>query len=367
MVFIISTVFLLYVILILRYRIGWKKIGSTLENSLKLKVSVIIAMRNEEQQIITLFKSLNNQTYPSSNWELIIVNDHSTDNTLNLVKKQNFKNLLVLNLEEGEYGKKRAIEKAIKVSKGEIILTTDADCSFSPQWIQKMTSFFKEKKIQFVAGPVYFYKRRGVFASLQTLEFTSLIGSGAAAIGNYNAIFCNGANMAYRKSVFYEVNNYEKDKSVSGDDVFFLHNVKNKYSQGIVFAKDNQAIVYTEAVQTLSKFINQRKRWTAKTTNYKDSHTIYISFLVLLVNIFIIYLFLMSFVGFIYFKFFVLVFILKFLVDIYFLNPVLRFFKREDLIKWIFPFELFYSFYIVLIVILSFTKSFEWKDRIHKK
>ena len=75
----------------------------------------------------------------------------------------------------------------------------------------------------------------------------------------------------------------------------------------------------------------------------------------------------MSFVGFIYFKFFVLVFILKFLVDIYFLNPVLRFFKREDLIKWIFPFELCYSFYIVLIVILSFTKSFEWKDRIHKK
>ena len=90
--------------------------------------------------------------------------------------------------------------------------------------------------------------------------------------------------MAYRKDVFFEVNNFESDDITSGDDVFILHSVKSKYPNSITFSKDENAIVTTDSVQTLSSFINQRKRWTAKSSGYKDFASIYASYLVLFVN-----------------------------------------------------------------------------------
>ena len=253
------------------------------------------------------------------------------------------------------------------LAEGEIILATDTDCSFSPTWVQTMAFYFEDSSIKLVSGPVEFHKQKGVFQSLQALEFASLIGSGAGAIGIDSAIFCNGANMAYRKDVFLQVNNFESDTVASGDDVFLLHSVKAKYAKAIAFAKDENAIVITKGTQSIKTFINQRKRWTAKSSAYKDFASIYVSYLVLFVNLAIVFLFTMQFFFQQYFELLILFFIAKFIADLFLLYPVLRFFKRTDLIKWIFPFELFYSFYIVLIVILSFTKSFEWKGRTHKK
>jgi cellulose synthase/poly-beta-1,6-N-acetylglucosamine synthase-like glycosyltransferase len=218
-----------------------------------------------------------------------------------------------------------------------------------------------------VSGPVAYHKQKGIFLSLQALEFSSLIGSGAGAIGVNNAIFCNGANMAYRKEIFLEVNEFSIDTAVSGDDVFLLHSVKAKYPNAIAFAKEQSAIVITDAVQTVSGFINQRKRWTAKSSSYKDNASIYTSFLVLFTNLAFVFLFVMHFWDFEYFNLFILFYGVKFLVDLILLFPILKFFNRIDLVKWIFPFEIFYSFYIVLIVVLSFTKSFEWKGRVHSK
>jgi cellulose synthase/poly-beta-1,6-N-acetylglucosamine synthase-like glycosyltransferase len=267
----------------------------------------------------------------------------------------------------GEFGKKNAIKKAIELASGDIILASDADCSFNPKWVQTMANYFADENIKLVSGPVAYHKQKGMFLSLQALEFSSLIGSGAGAIGVNNSIFCNGANMAYRKEVFLELNDFSNDTAASGDDVFLLHSVKAKYSNAIAFAKQENAIATTDAVQTLNGFINQRKRWTAKSSGYKDFASIYASFLVLFTNLALVFLFAMHFVSIQYFELFLLFYALKFLVDLLLLTPVLKFFKRTDLIKWILPFEIFYSFYIVLIVILSFTKKFEWKGRTHSK
>lgn len=358
---------LLYVGLISNYYLGWRKIKLPNKLDVRPKVSVVIALRNEENKIEKLLNNLRAQIYPKSQLQFILVNDHSTDNTLNLL--QNFKSddLIVLNMHEGEFGKKNAIVKAIQIAKGEIILTTDADCSFSPNWINTMIGYFTDDKIKLVSGPVDYHQKKGVFQCLQALEFTSLIGSGAGAIGSGNPIFCNGANMAYRKEVFLEVNNYKNDNTVSGDDVFLLHSVKQRYPNGIVFAKDKNAIVKTNSLNTLPFFINQRKRWTSKSSSYTDRSTIYTAFLVLFTNLSFLYLFVLCFFDMKMINYFIGFYLLKFIIDLIFLIPVLDFFKRKDLIKWIFPFELIYSFYIVLIVILSFTNSFEWKGRTHKK
>jgi len=298
---------------------------------------------------------------------LILVNDHSTDNTLNILNSSQLDNLQVINMPNGEFGKKNAIKKAVELASGDIILASDADCSFNRNWLQTMANYFADENIKLVSGPVSYHKKNGVFQSLQTLEFASLIASGAGAIGAENPIFCNGANMAYRKDIFLEVNEFANDRSVSGDDVFLLHSVKAKYPNSVTFAKENSAIVMTDAVESLSGFINQRKRWTTKSSGYKDNASIYTSFLVLFTNLAFVFLFAMYFWNIEYFNLFILFYGVKFLVDLILLFPILKFFNRTDLVKWIFPFEIFYSFYIVLIVVLSFTKSFEWKGRTHSK
>ena len=167
-----------------------------------------------------------------------------------------------------------------------------------------------------MSGPVTYRKQKGIFFSLQNLEFTSLIGSGAGAIRINNAIFCNGANMAYRKEIFLEVNEFSIDTTVSGDDVFLLHSVKAKYSNSVAFAKEKSAIVTTDAEQTVSGFINQRKRWTAKSSAYKDNASIYTSFLVLFTNLAFVFLFVMHFWNIEYFNLFILFYVVKFLVDL---------------------------------------------------
>ena len=199
-----------------------------------------------------------------------------------------------------------------------------------------------------------------------SIEFYSLIISGAGAIGNNRAIFCNGANLAYRKETFLQFNGYSND-IVSGDDVFFLHFVKKKFPKGIFFAKNNKLIVDTKAVLSFSHFINQRKRWTSKSVYYKDFSTIYSSLIVFITNLSIVFYFFLSINNFFPFDIFCLAFILKCLVDFLLLIPILSFFQRKHLIKWIIPFEFFYSFYIVLIVLLSLSSTFEWKERLYKK
>ena len=364
---VILIILFLYALLIIRYTLGWHKVQAITNKDFTPKVSIVIAMRNEENEVERLLQNLQSQIYPTDKLELILVNDHSTDNTLNILNSLQLDNLQVINMPNGEFGKKNAIKKAVELARGDIILASDADCSFNPKWVQTMANYFTDENIKLVSGPVAYHKQKGIFLSLQALEFSSLIGSGAGAIGVNNAIFCNGANMAYRKEIFLEVNEFSIDTAVSGDDVFLLHSVKAKYPNSIAFAKEKSAIVMTDAVQTFSGFINQRKRWTAKSSGYKDNASIYTSFLVLFTNLAFVFLFAMHFWNIEYFNLFILFYGVKFLVDLILLFPILKFFNRTDLVKWIFPFEIFYSFYIVLIVVLSFTKSFEWKGRVHSK
>ena len=367
MLFCIALIIFLYTLQILKYRIGWDRIKPENPQAFTPKVSIVIAMRNEEKEITRLIAALKTQIYPTDSLEFILVNDHSTDATLDLLEKAKLDNLQIVNMPDGQFGKKNAIAKAVQIAKGEIILSSDADCSFSSNWVRTMVSYFSNSNIMLVSGPVCFHKQKGIFHSLQALEFTSLIGSGAGAIGMGNAIFCNGANMAFRKSIFLEVNNFSTDKVVSGDDVFLLHNVKEKYPKSIAFAKNEDAIVTTDGAQSIKDFINQRKRWTAKSSGYKDGASIYTSLLVLFTNIVGVLLLGLVLFDTYYLDYFIYYFSVKFLADLCLLLPVLNFFQRKDLTKWILPFELFYSFYIVLIVILSFTNSFEWKGRVHKK
>ena len=365
----ISLILLLYSFNILRYLYGWRINSFDTKSSYFPKVSVVIAVRNEENNILKLLSDLSLQDYPQDLFNIIIVNDHSTDGTLDLLNQElsKYPNLILHNLTTSLEGKKSAINTGVNISNHEIILSSDADCSFPNTWISSMVSGFNDKQIKLVSGPVTFYKESSLFNKLQTLEFLSLIGAGAGAIGIGNPIFCNGANMAYRRETYKKVFDTIDLNIASGDDVFLLHAIKRKYKSSVRFIKDVNAVVYTNAVEGFDQFINQRKRWAAKSTSFKDAYTIYTSILVLLVNFSTIYLLFFSLFHVDVFFFFLWFFLIKNIVDILFLSNVLSFFSRKDLLKWMLFFQIFYSFYIVLVSFLSQLQTFSWKKRLYKK
>ncbi len=359
-----------YIILILSYRIGWNRLKSSNLNTNFPTISVVIALRNEEKNIERLMYELSNQSYDYKKTEFIMIDDHSTDNTFKLLCQYQEKkeNLITFKQDKKLFGKKEAIIKGIKAANGKIIITTDADCSFHNNWLSNIVNYFNNQNVKLVVGPVQFFETKNFWGKFQELEFLSLVGSGASSIGLNRGIFCNGANLAYRKSLITENNNkIFKQNIISGDDVFLMHYIKDKFPNGVVFAKNKEAIVKTHAVPSLGDFFNQRKRWAAKSIAYRDFDAVLVGFIVLLTNLLFLFLIIGSFFyrGLLYY---VLIFlVLKFLVDTIFLAPILNFFKRRSLLKFILFFEFIYSFYIILTVIMSFTSSFKWKGRKHKK
>ncbi len=281
---------ILYLILLIILIINWLILKKLSKKSDDLRIgivfSIIVPVRNEAQNILKLLHSLENQTYNSQNFEVIFVNDHSTDATTELIdkfSKTSDLNIQVLELEQKEYlnsPKKMAIMQAMGISRGEFIFTTDGDCVLPPKLLHKYYHAFMNQAIQFISGPVTFLEtKESIFGKLwekiQIVEFASLLGTAAASIGMNSPNMCSGANICYRKSVFFEVNGYEGNLHLaSGDDEFLMHKISKKYKNGIVFLKDSEAVVLTNACENWSQFFKQimqgylKKRISPKPLEY---------------------------------------------------------------------------------------------------
>jgi cellulose synthase/poly-beta-1,6-N-acetylglucosamine synthase-like glycosyltransferase len=358
----------LYFILIFLFTIGWfriKKSKSSIDSS--IMASIIIAMRNEEASILFLLEDLKNQSYPFNKFEILIVDDHSKDMSFELVfnfRKSN-PNIPIKLLTAKGCGKKEAIKQAVYNSIGDVIITTDADCRIKSNWIASILAAFDNPKTQFVSGPVNYHKEKTLFEKIQSIEFLSLIASGAGAIGIKLPLMCNGANLAFKKNVFIEINGFEgNSKLASGDDVFLLHKIKKVYgASAIRFLKSRDAIVYTEALKVFNNLLRQRKRWVSKSTAYKDGFTITTGIVVALFNSLIIF---SLFCGIINFRFLELVvysIIFKVIIDFVLMFSVGSFLQRKSLM-WIYlPIQLIYPVYTSLITFLAFFTKNEWKCR----
>ncbi|MEM7038037.1 MAG: glycosyltransferase, partial [Bacteroidota bacterium] len=213
-------------------------------------VSVIVPARNEAANIAACVKAVMAQDYPAARFELIVVNDHSEDATRDLAEEAagiagNFR---VLDLEkaQGVAYKKAAVAAGIAAAKGEIILTTDADCTMGPGWISAMVAQFRPE-VGMVSGPVLL-ESETTFGHFQALEFMGLIAVGAGAIEAGTPNMCNGANLAYRKAVFEEVGGFAGiDHIASGDDELLMHKIAAETNYIGAFAKCSGAVVRTAA------------------------------------------------------------------------------------------------------------------------
>ena len=329
------------------------------------KVSVLIAARNEGKNIEKLLQSLYNQTYNKEFFEVILIDDNSTDNTLEL--SENFlashpeMNLKIF--KAAGNGKKQAVSQALHAAENKMIMVTDADCELPKRWIETMANYFLSHELKMLLGPVLLSPANTVFEKLQVLEHLSLIAStaGSAAIGM--PVMCNGANMMYDRLSALEVESYRTDmKIASGDDMFLMEQfIKHYGSDSVKFIMDNAAVVKTSTMPDLKSFFRQRKRWASKTKAYTNWKIIATALTVFLFNFSIAFFFVAGFFIQILWLFFVLYVLMKTLIDLPILKKITTFMRQHQLMKWMLPLEFIYPFYVVFTAISGLFSKVKWK------
>jgi cellulose synthase/poly-beta-1,6-N-acetylglucosamine synthase-like glycosyltransferase len=259
-------------------------------------------------------------------------------------------------------GKKAALTTGIKFSDSEIIVTTDADCRMETRWLETMVARFQDPEVKFVFGGVKI-EGQSFFASMQSHEFLSLIGTAAATLWWGFPSMCNGANLAFRKSVFFEVGGYENNFHIpSGDDEFLMHKIFLSYPRAVRFVSDWRAIVRTSAV-SVRQFIHQRVRWAGKWNHNLSFSNILLAMFIFFFQVSVIALPIAALAGYMNPYVASFLFLVKVGIEYLFLKKVSNFLH----VKWnwsaFLALQVIYPLYAVVIATISNSFSFDWKGR----
>jgi cellulose synthase/poly-beta-1,6-N-acetylglucosamine synthase-like glycosyltransferase len=366
LIYITIGLFIPYAILIAFYRAGWNELEIFNDNDKNpdLNISVIIAARNEEENIGYLLSSIGAQTYPKHLFEVIVVDDHSTDNTSSIAKSFPFVKVVQLQFDNINSYKKKAIETGIAAASGELIVITDADCIVKPAWLKTIAAFKKETNAVFIAAPVLIESKPTLLETFQSLDFMVLQGITAASVQKRIHNMCNGANLAYERKTFFEVNGFTGiDHIASGDDMLLMQKMSNHFPGKISYLLSKETIVSTKSAKTWKEFFDQRIRWASKATNYNDIKIFSALFLVYFFNCALFALLAGGFWAPYMWLGFLGILIGKIVIELIFIIPVAKFYNQEKSLK-LFP--LYQPLHIIYTIIAGWLGTFgsvEWKGR----
>lgn len=331
-------------------------------------ISIIIPFRNERENLPGNLAGLQAQDYPQNKYELIYVNDSSEDDSVEVLRNHiTNDNVSVLTVPD-EYSpnahKKRAVRFGIENAKGDIIVTTDADCFHGKSWLRTMAACLDEETA-FVSGPVEFEDSENIFGAMQKNEFAGLVIAGAGLIGSGRPTICNAANILYRKEVYELVKGFNDNMNLSsGDDELLMQKIHRETDYKIKFCPAPEAVVKTAANESLEKFYQQRKRWASKGLFYGDRMLVF-----KLVLIFLFYLglvaqlFLGMFYSPVYLLFFISSFALKIIFEYLVMGRGTRLLFKRKILKYFLLTEIFHIPYIVLSGFTGAFGNFTWKER----
>lgn len=369
-IFIFFLLLLAYLILIGYYSRAWSELEETapgqLNNGSLIPVTVVVPMRNEAHNIERLVKLLCNQDYPSSHLQIIFIDDHSTDDSWLLLRSLSTTctNITCLQLPPLVSGKKKAIEAGIVAANGDLIITTDADCSPPATWISALVAYYMANDAKFIAAPVRMKLAKGLLGIFQALDFLSLQGITGASVHRNFHMMCNGANLAYEKKAFVEVNGFEGiDEIPSGDDMLLMYKIFTKYPAQVMYCKSKGAIVDTPAESSWRNFFQQRIRWASKAVHYKDNKIFYVLLLTYVVNCCFLVLFIAAIVNSYWWWLLVLLLIMKLLIEYPFVSSVAAFFGQRKLMIFFPMLQPLHIVYTILAGWLGRFGSYMWKDR----
>lgn len=355
----------LYLIILMLFSRGWWYTGMFKpEGFAKQKATIVVAMRNEEQHVQTVLKHLLKQDYPKELTEIILIDDHSDDRTLQLAQKTRDPRLKILGLREGQTGKKAAIEMGVATATGHWILTTDADCLVSPKWLSTTLAYGEALERNMVLGLVAYRNRPGFLNKVQQLELAALMCVTAGSLKLGLPLMANGANFAYHKNLFTQLNGYAgTGKSPSGDDMMLLLKAGKAGLRKPGFLISHASIVFTEAAPNWDSFFSQRMRWAGKSAGMGDWRVSAVMGFNYLVNLALVLLT----VAFIsqphLFVFLALAWGLKLLADLAAMAGPLWLMGRLGLLVWLLPAQLFYTFFVAMTGPLSLVLPIRWKGR----
>ncbi len=360
----VSITFTVYFYLINKFNIGFNKIRAfNTHQEIKLQpVSCIIPFRNEEKNLSNLINSLLNQELSNKYFEVILVDDFSTDNSFlqaqNLIAQTQHFHVIKNKIP----GKKNAINLGIRHSKYKYLVTTDADCIHTKKWLYTISQFISTNKPDIIIGPVTLNPINNFFEQFQAIDFLSLVTTGAGASEINKPIMCNAANLVYSKDLYQAASSNIMNQYASGDDIFLLQYANSIHAK-IQFLKNENSIVCTDPVKTFSEFMQQRARWASKSKGYKDQFTLWVAWIVFLTNTLITFIPFSIFISKKTFLLSLILFSLKLLFDYKILKAGASFFKSTFTTITFLKSQIIYPFYIFYTVIYAAFGNVTWKDR----
>lgn len=365
-------IFFGYAVLIERYRKAWTRLPEfdpPAELTAASTVTVIIPARNEERNIGECLQSLVNQHYPAELLQVIVIDDHSTDGTAEIVTGFKNDSILLIPLQDhvqeaiNSY-KKKAIEIGIQHATGDWIVTTDADCTAGPNWIGTLMAFQQATDAVLIAAPVKLHAKENLLHVFQSLDFMTLQGITGASISRNLHSMGNGANLCYWKQAFYDVNGFQGiDHLASGDDMLLMHKIAKQFPGRIQYLKSREAVVTSRPAVNWRAFWQQRIRWASKADKYDDKKVFRVLLLVYLLNFLLLVLFVFAFFNPGLWLIVILFFASKTLLEYPFVGSVAAFFREKWLMKY---FPLLQPLHIAYTVIAGWLGKFgkyKWKGR----
>ena len=365
----------LYSVLIIAYRkwfLALKPFVLPAEVVPATRFSIIIPARDEQDFIGKCVQDILTQEYPASLFEVIVIDDHSTDATAAIIRQlqQQYPNLQLVELAKEMKGqqlnsyKKKAIETAIGKCQGDWVITTDADCTIGSRWLLHIDAYIQHEKPVFIAAPVSFSNTGSFVSIFQCLDFMSMQGITAAAVSAGFHSMCNGANLAYSRQAFLEVGGFSGiDSIASGDDMLLMHKIKKAFPGGTGYLFSQEAIVSTAPMPDWKGFINQRIRWASKADKYQDKGITAVLSLVYLLNLIMLLLIPAGFADARLWLIWLGLTVAKTLIELSFMYPVARFFRQRRLLYWFGIMQPVHMLYIVIAGWLGKFGKYQWKGR----
>ena len=314
-------------------------------------ISVLIPCRNEQENLPNILNDLAAQHYPKNLFEIIIIDDNSDDDTYNVaVSLSLIRNLRII--KNCGHGKKDAISSGIAAAKGDLILTTDADCRIGCEWLNTIVSFSDSTKADLIVCPVSIVPKKGFWGRFCELEFLSLQGITAGSILIGNGVMCNGANLAFSKQAWIDNKQNLHPEIASGDDVFLLHSIKK--AGKVAWLESQKALVTTRHESSVNKFIRQRSRWLSKARAYNDMFTIALGAATFIAVLLQATTLVAGFFNHTFIYICIAVTLLKSVTDYIILNNTTKRYGRQSLMRWFFPAQIVYPFYVFVVAIKAF-------------
>lgn len=328
-------------------------------------ISIIVSIRNERNNAEEFVKQIEKQTYPKQHFELIVIDDASTDFSFEafdaILKKTEI--TFILKKQSSHKGKKTNISEAIKSAEGTIIVTTDADVIYRDKnWVQCIAFEFQKKETNMLIMPIDFCEEHHALAIFQATENMALTAIAAGYVALQNPFLCNGANLAFTKKAFEKVNGYASHISISsGEDVFLLEDLKSLGAHFIRYANRAECIVKTKPMTIMSDFFQQRLRWAAKSTQNPNSLNALMGGVVLFANmILVVFVFALirNNTDLYYLGIFAFI---KLMFDFLLLFLASTFVGKKKYLAFLMPFECVYWIYAVVVALGALFFKPYWK------